>query len=123
MLNPKQIDFLKGSRLADQISRFNRRHILRIGGPGLLGLTIPGLLQAQDNQRSSPRKARAKSVIFLFQWGGPSHIDMFDRKPSAPDGIRGPLENSLNDFSNGFPFAVRQVAMRQGCLSIMGTTP
>lgn len=39
------------------------------------------------------------------------------------DGIRGPLENSLNDFSNGFPFAVRQVAMRQGCLSIMGTTP
>lgn len=39
------------------------------------------------------------------------------------DGIRGPLESSLNDFSNGFPFAVRQVALRQGCLSIMGTTP
>src|SRR4029453_7904931 len=35
---------------------------------------------------------RAKRVIFLFQWGGPSHIDMFDRKPNAPDGIRGPLK-------------------------------
>ena len=39
------------------------------------------------------------------------------------DPIRGPLEQSLNDFSNGFPFRVRQVAMRQGCLSIMGMTP
>jgi hypothetical protein len=39
------------------------------------------------------------------------------------DGIRGPLENNLNEFSSGFPFRVRQVAMRQGCLSIMGTTP
>jgi len=39
------------------------------------------------------------------------------------DGIRGPLDESLSEFSNGFPFRVRQVAMRQGCLSIMGTTP
>jgi len=39
------------------------------------------------------------------------------------DGVRAPLENSLGEFSNGFPFTVRQVAMRQGCLSIMGTTP
>ena len=39
------------------------------------------------------------------------------------DGIRGPLEQSLNEFSNGFPFRVRQVAMRQGCLAVMGTTP
>jgi hypothetical protein len=39
------------------------------------------------------------------------------------DGVRGPLENSLNEFSNHFPFRVRQVLMRSGCLSIMGTTP
>ncbi len=39
------------------------------------------------------------------------------------DGLRGPVETSLNEFSSGFPFTVRQVAMRQGCLSIMGTTP
>jgi hypothetical protein len=30
--------------------------------------------------------------VFLFQFGGPSHIDMFDRKPDAPEGIRGPLK-------------------------------
>ena len=39
------------------------------------------------------------------------------------DPIRSVLERSFDDFSNGFPFVVRQVAMRQGCLSVMGTTP
>ena len=34
-------------------------------------------------------KARAKSVIFLHQWGGPSCQDSFDMKPDAPDMIRG----------------------------------
>jgi hypothetical protein len=39
------------------------------------------------------------------------------------DGVRAAVEKGLNDFSSGFPFTVRQVAMRPGCLSIMGTTP
>lgn len=65
-----------------------RRHALKVGGMGLLGLTMPGLLRAEALAPSI--KARAKSVIFLFQWGGPSHIDMFDMKPDAPEGIRGP---------------------------------
>src|ERR1041385_5796015 len=69
---------------------FSRRHMLKVGGLGLLGLTMPGLLEAMD-KRKGP-KAKAQSVIFLFQFGGPSHIDMFDRKPDAPEGIRGPLD-------------------------------
>ena len=32
---------------------------------------------------------KAKSVIVLWLWGGPSHIDMFDPKPDAPKEIRG----------------------------------
>jgi len=66
-----------------------RRHLLKVGGLGLLGLTMPKLLRAEAMKKLT---ARAKSVIFLFQWGGPSHIDMFDRKPEAPEGIRGPLK-------------------------------
>src|SRR5438876_11686837 len=31
--------------------------------------------------KSSPSQAKAKSVIFLFMAGGPSHIDTFDPKP------------------------------------------
>jgi len=39
------------------------------------------------------------------------------------DPLRSAVESGLDEFSNGFPFTVRQVAMRQGCLSVMGTTP
>jgi len=53
----------------------------------LLGLTLPKVLWAEA-QKKGP-KARAKSVIFLYQFGGPSHIDMFDMKPGAPEAIRG----------------------------------
>jgi len=69
-------------------TRASRRHALKVGGLGLLGLTMPRLLQAEALKRGPV--AKAKSVIFLFQWGGPSHIDMFDMKPEAPEGIRGP---------------------------------
>jgi hypothetical protein len=65
-----------------------RRHALKVGGLGLLGLTMPGLLRAEALNKG-PR-ARARSVIFLFQFGGPSQVDMFDMKPDAPEGVRGP---------------------------------
>ena len=73
-----------------QATRFSRRHLLQVGGLGLLGLTMPKLLQAEAKGKGP--KARAKSVIFLYQFGGPSHLDMFDMKPDAPEGIRGPYK-------------------------------
>src|SRR5882724_7557387 len=75
----------------------SRRSLLKVGGMGLLGLTMPGLLRGQAQEQAkwaatggAAIKPRAKSVIFLFQYGGPSHVDMFDMKPDAPEGIRGP---------------------------------
>src|SRR2546428_839919 len=72
---------------------FSRRHALKVGGLGLLGLTLPKLLQAESlrtaNTSARAPMARAKSVIFLYQFGGPSHIDMFDMNPDAPQGARG----------------------------------
>ncbi len=62
--------------------------MLRVGGVGMLGLTMPKLIQAAE--RSTTIKARAKSVIFLFQWGGPSQLDTFDMKPAAPETVRSP---------------------------------
>jgi len=71
-------------------ARFSRRHLIKIGGLGMLGFNLPGLLKAEAVQKGRGPKAKAKSVIFLFQWGGPSHIDMFDMKPNAPEAFRGP---------------------------------
>jgi hypothetical protein len=47
--------------------RLHRRHVLKIGAFGLAGVVLPGVSQA------NPPRARARSVIFLYQFGGPSH--------------------------------------------------
>lgn len=78
----------------------SRRQALKVGGAGMLGLNMPGLLQARE--RSALIKPRAKRVIFLFQWGGPSPIDMFDMKPDAPDDIRSPYQ-SIQSAVPGLP--------------------
>jgi uncharacterized protein (DUF1501 family) len=68
-------------------SACDRRALLRAGGAGLLGLCLHHAASASGE--SDRRKARAKSVILLHQYGGPSHIDTFDMKPDAPEAIRG----------------------------------
>ena len=69
----------------------NRRSLLQIGGLGFLGLSAGRIVQASEEGLVS-EAARAKSVIFLYQFGGPSHIDTFDMKPYAPAEIRGPFQ-------------------------------
>lgn len=74
-----------------------RRQLLRVGTAGLFGLSLPGLLAAEGK-----RKARAKAVIFLHQYGGPSCHDTFDMKPAAAEAIRGefrPIATSLPGLS------------------------
>jgi hypothetical protein len=73
-----------------RLTRPTRRQLLQVGGAGLFGLSLPGLLAAAE--RGSRRKAKAKAVIFLHQFGGPSQTDTFDMKPNAPDKIRGELQ-------------------------------
>jgi hypothetical protein len=67
-----------------------RRDFLRIGAVGTLGLSLPTLLQAQQETPSpNRREARARSVILVYLGGGLSHHDSFDLKPDAPEEIRG----------------------------------
>ncbi|HEV3384785.1 MAG TPA: DUF1501 domain-containing protein [Gemmata sp.] len=66
----------------------NRRSFLKIGSLALGGLTLPGLLAARAHGAQSPGSYR-KSVILIWQAGGPSHIDMYDLKPNAPVEVRG----------------------------------
>jgi hypothetical protein len=78
--------------------------MLKIGGLGMLGMTLPKLLQAAEKGKGP--KAKAKSVIFLFQFGGPSHLDMFDMKPDAPEGIRGPYK-PMSSAADGIQISER----------------
>jgi hypothetical protein len=68
-------------------TQVNRRHLLKVGGLGLAALSLGSLLPTAA--RAGGRKPKAKAVILLHQWGGPSHHDTFDMKPNAPDAIRG----------------------------------
>jgi hypothetical protein len=75
--------------------RLSRRSLLRAGTAGLVGLNLPALLRAGEQPvQGQARNAlgRAKHLIFLHQFGGPSHLDTFDMKPDAPDGIRGEFQ-------------------------------
>jgi hypothetical protein len=73
-------------RVCDGISR---RTLLEAAGSGLLGLSLPRLFAAEA--RAEPTAPRARSVIFLFLFGGPSQLETFDLKPDAPEKIRGPF--------------------------------
>jgi uncharacterized protein (DUF1501 family) len=68
-------------------SLLSRRDLLTAGALGIAGLHLPDLLRAEAGGRK--QRSRARAVIFLNQFGGPSHIDSFDPKPDAPEGIRG----------------------------------
>lgn len=65
-----------------------RRTFLRFGAAGL---TLPQLLQAQALQAASSSTPSNKSMIVLWLWGGPSHLETFDMKPEAPSEYRGDL--------------------------------
>ena len=77
-----------------------RREFLWEAGAKFTGLALAGLLSADGYfgrradagestpklvnplaPKAPPRAAKAKSVIFLFMYGGPSHVDTFDYKP------------------------------------------
>src|SRR5688572_12476831 len=70
-----------------------RRDILRVGGSSLLGLSLGGMFQAQARSQEhkaagGPGWGKAKSVIMVYLQGGPSHLDLWDPKPDAPDNVR-----------------------------------
>ena len=89
---------------AEQLSR---RTLLRVGGLGMLGLTYPRLLQAAESRSVKKQpKARAKSVIFLYQFGGPSHHETFDMKPDAIESIRG-LHRPISSSADGIQVSER----------------
>src|SRR3954463_7665226 len=75
---------------------FSRRELLRVGGAGLLGLSLANLLEVEALGQPAPADpakrsgfGSAKNFIFIFLQGGPSHLDIWDPKPDAPDDIRG----------------------------------
>lgn len=79
----------------------SRRAFLGYGALGIAGLLLgQGVsLRAQGVEAVSPpparRRGKAKSVIQIWLWGGPSHLDTFDPKPAAGNDYCGPLNRPI----------------------------
>lgn len=79
------------------VKPMTRRDALRIGATAATGL----LLSNSPGVEGPPRVARAKSVIQIWMWGGPCHLDTFDPKPEAGNDYSGPLNNPISTNVGG----------------------
>jgi hypothetical protein len=79
-----------GQPVTRMCNGMSRRHVLRLGGAGLLSsLSLPRLLESEAKGLAAT--AKAKACIFIFLEGGPPQQDMWDPKPEQPEEIRGPF--------------------------------
>lgn len=97
-------------------SGVSRRSFLRLGATASAGLGMSSLAPAAVPSGT----ARVKSVIVLWLWGAPSHLDTFDPKPDAPAEYRGPFSPIATQtpgvyFSELFP----QLAQRSDRLAVI----
>ncbi len=78
-----------GRRITHTCAGINRRAFLQVGASSVLGLSLSDLLRARA--AGTTEGAKAKAVILLWLWGGPSQLDTFDPKPNASLDYRGPF--------------------------------
>jgi hypothetical protein len=107
-----------GRLIPNQDDRLGRRALLQAGALGAVGVSLADVLRAEAAEQGG--RAKAKSVILLWLWGGPSHLDTFDLKPKAPLEYRGPyapIDSAVPGIEIGELFP--QIARRTDKLAIL----
>ncbi|MCK4886795.1 MAG: DUF1501 domain-containing protein [Planctomycetes bacterium] len=77
----------------------NRRELMKSGLIGAAGLAFANVGGLHAEPKLAP--AKAKSVIQIWMWGGPSHLDTFDPKPDAGYDYCGPYDKVINTNVDG----------------------
>lgn len=121
-----------GKDLCDRQLGLTRRDLLRVGGSGLLGLSLGSMftLQAKANEQGRGGGlgwGRAKSIILCYLQGGPSHLDLWDPKDNLPDNVKGPF-SAINTKTAGCRFTeilpkLAQVTDKLTMIRSMSYTP
>lgn len=76
----------------------SRRDFIRVGGLSAGAFTLANYMRLADAGEVK-QDSQAKAAIFIDLPGGPSHLDTFDPKPEAEEGIRGtfaPIETNVS---------------------------
>jgi hypothetical protein len=79
---------LHSSRNGTTCDGASRRDFLKVGVLGTSALALPALLKARAQAKSKGQPTRTTSVVWLWLGGGPTHIETFDPKMSAPSEFR-----------------------------------
>ena len=86
---------IPGAASRDTCDGVTRRDLLRVGGSGVLGLTLGQMFALQNATANTAAQAgggrgfgKAKSVILVYLQGGPSHLDLWDPKDNVPDKVK-----------------------------------
>lgn len=91
------VDRLSEQQLASSISLsavpMSRRLVLKSGLVGATGLCLADKLARPA--KAAAESGKAKAVIQIWMWGGPSHLDTFDPKPEAGSDYCGPLDKPI----------------------------
>ncbi|HEV3144164.1 MAG TPA: DUF1501 domain-containing protein [Gemmataceae bacterium] len=75
---------LFGARNGSPCDGINRRDFIRIGALGTSSFLLPSMLRARAHAREKGQPTKSTSVVWLWLGGGPTHIETFDPKMSAP---------------------------------------
>ena len=98
---------ITSNQLVQNCEGSSRREFLRIGALGLGGLTLPQLLATHAAAGEGSDILTGKSVVMLNLQGGPTHIETFDPKMTAPREYRamfGEAKTSLPGVTFGSHF-------------------
>jgi hypothetical protein len=79
----------------------SRRDIIKHGLAGAAGLIGMQGLSPTVFAETPSKNAKAKSIIQIWMWGGPAHLDTFDPKPEAGNDYCGPLNKPIKTNADG----------------------
>ena len=92
----------------------SRRDFLTVGSLGAGALALPDLLYSRAMASQEGKKINNKSVVWLWLGGGPTHVETFDPKMSAPveyRSVSGEVQTKIPGVTLGGHFgAMSQVA-------------
>jgi hypothetical protein len=106
----------RGSRKGTNCDGTSRRDFLKVGALGATALTLPNLLKARAAAASAGQTTKNTSIVWLWLGGGPTHVETFDPKMSAPAEFRstvGAVQTNVTGIELGGVFPkMAQVADR-----------
>ncbi|MBL8797319.1 MAG: DUF1501 domain-containing protein [Planctomycetia bacterium] len=121
-----------GRDTCDPRQTLSRRDLLRIGGSGMLGLSLGSMFQlqaraAENKSNGGPGWGKAKSIILIYLQGGPSHLDLWDPKDNVPENVKSPFQ-AISTKTVGVKFTeilpkLAEVTDKLTMIRSMGYTP